>query len=121
MAQTEFSSGDAHTTDATTTEVLRWATPETGAVYMVNMYCVARQSSTGGRACFQQTLCVSNDNGTLTLVASETMSKIGNLAAITWALSASVDNNELLIEVNGATGQTVDWNVFMTGYQVGPF
>lgn len=120
MAIVEYADSSTSTSGLTPSEVLRWATPYVGAVFQLTLLCVGRQSSTGGRACWKQTLLVSNDNGTVTM-STDTPVKVGNLGALSWAMIASIDNDEVVVTVAGALGQDVDWVCSLAGIQVGPF
>jgi hypothetical protein len=116
----DFADGSAHTTDATQTTAITW-TPQDNAAFEVTMTVIARQSNGNGRAVFKQTALLSRDSGTVTVVAAGTQEKVANAGAASWVVSAAVTNNAITVSVTGVAAQTIDWNCFLEGTQVGPF
>jgi hypothetical protein len=115
-----YADGSAHTDDATQTSGVVW-TPQDNGAYIITVYAVARQSNGTGRAAFKQTALISSDAGVVTASAVGTQEKLTNAGASTWLLSPAIIDGQIVGRFTGAVGATVDVQMDIEGFQIGPF
>jgi hypothetical protein len=117
-----YFNGGISTSDAVPIQAGQFTLQE-GALYILEMTALARQRPTGGNAAYyRRTAIVKNDGATVTVVATDPSPTVVETAgAAAWNASVAVSGEQLVINVQGGAGQDIDWNVFLDGFQVGPF
>jgi len=110
------------TSDATTVSAAAFTLVQ-GVLYQLTMSVLARQRPDGPNSAFYVRRSLEKDEGgTVTVVVTEPNPAIVETAgAVGWNANVVVSGEQLVIQITGAAGVTIDWNTFIDGFQVGPF
>lgn len=97
------------TTDATVTEVYRRTlAPLTGYAAILNLLGV--DAGNGAVRMIRASIVAKRLGGSALLVgAPVVLANHADVAASTWAITAAVGGNDVVISVTGAAGRTIDW------------
>jgi len=108
------------TTDATST-ILATLPVTLDASVLVNGFLVARRTggvsgTNGDSAAFIMNTIAKNIGGVVTLLAQN--ASFSSQDQVSWAATFSVSGSNVVLTVAGATGNNIDWVVYLNSFEV---